>query len=516
MKEGSGNGQVPEKIAIVVSPQAFLYDEKGEIVDEALSGWAVAVLPYFPEYTLEMPSQDGGIEVLSEAERVRYTSRALPPIRVRVRTHYGYEGFMNPDCLSAFSSYEAKHRDRMGRTVVVTKQSADILLSPRVQSPILRTLSRGAFLTLLDDLVKVPEWKDGGQGGGPGSEGGSLPGAACLSGQRSRAGERCLSGEKSLQGAERLLEEKSLPGVECLPEEKGLPGVECLSGGRELPGVECLLGEDGLAEGSTEEERVQTLLEESPSSAWAPDRSSPELLDGDCLPEEMEMTEEFWFPDREMLSEDKAAVSRSGYVRVMTADGRVGFISTASICRRADSDGLLYENGDGGWLGRQVPEWGSRYMERKGLPAGISETEETDPGNDAQPMAESEALLRARIVQTAQSYLGTQYRWGGHSGEGIDCSGLALMSYMMSGILIWRDAEIRDGYPVHRINPMQKKPGDLLYFPGHVAIYLGDGRYIHSTGYEEDFGVVYGSLVPGQPDFRADLAEKCYAVGSIF
>ena len=87
---------------------------------------------------------------------------------------------------------------------------------------------------------------------------------------------------------------------------------------------------------------------------------------------------------------------------------------------------------------------------------------------------------------------------------------------MMSGILIWRDAAIREGYPVHRIDPEQKKPGDLLYFPGHVAIYLGDGRYIHSTGREGDFGVVIGSLIPGEAGYRADLEGKCCAVGSIF
>ena len=76
----------------------------------------------------------------------------------------------------------------------------------------------------------------------------------------------------------------------------------------------------------------------------------------------------------------------------------------------------------------------------------------------------SEEAFRKSIVQTAYSYLGTQYRWGGKTACGIDCSGLAFMSYFRNGILIWRDAAIKEGYPVHEIPIEQAKPGDLLFF----------------------------------------------------
>ena len=123
---------------------------------------------------------------------------------------------------------------------------------------------------------------------------------------------------------------------------------------------------------------------------------------------------------------------------------------------------------------------------------------------------------RHRIVRSAESYLGVQYRWGGHSGSGTDCSGLTFMSYLLNGILIYRDAELHDGYPVHEISWADKKPADLLYFPGHVAMYLGNGRYLHSTGFTRDFGCVYGSLVEGEAGYRPDLDGRCTAVGSIF
>lgn len=45
---------------------------------------------------------------------------------------------------------------------------------------------------------------------------------------------------------------------------------------------------------------------------------------------------------------------------------------------------------------------------------------------------------------------------------------------------------------------------------------MGEGRYIHSTGKAGNSGVVYNSLDPGSPEYRQDLEESLYAVGSIF
>ena len=61
-----------------------------------------------------------------------------------------------------------------------------------------------------------------------------------------------------------------------------------------------------------------------------------------------------------------------------------------------------------------------------------------------------------------------------------------------------------------------KKRGDALYFPGHIALYLGEGRYIHSTGAYARGGVVINSLDPADPLYREDLVRSLYAVGSVF
>lgn len=132
------------------------------------------------------------------------------------------------------------------------------------------------------------------------------------------------------------------------------------------------------------------------------------------------------------------------------------------------------------------------------------------------PIDLPEEELRQRLVDTARLFARSHYRWGGKTPLGVDCSGLVSMSYLLNGIIIWRDASIREGFPIHAIELKDAKPGDLLFFPGHVAMYTGDGQYIHSTGKAGSDGVDFNSLRQSDPNYRADLKEKLNAVGSYF
>ena len=177
----------------------------------------------------------------------------------------------------------------------------------------------------------------------------------------------------------------------------------------------------------------------------------------------------------------------NGYCLAETADGTRGYIPIIALEKRVDSDGYLYAKEKNGYFLRQH----------------ISEVM-------------NEKRFREKVVETAKSYLGTQYRWGGKSAAGIDCSGLTFMSYMLNGVLIYRDAQIESEYPVHEITIEDIKKGDLIYFKGHIAMYLGNQKYIHCTGHKNSFGCVINSLNPNDPDYRQDLAEGILAVGSIF
>lgn len=129
---------------------------------------------------------------------------------------------------------------------------------------------------------------------------------------------------------------------------------------------------------------------------------------------------------------------------------------------------------------------------------------------------ENEDEMRGALVDTAKSYMGAQYRWGGKTPLGIDCSGLTSMSYMLNGCVIYRDAKIMPGFDMREIPLDKMKKGDLIFFKGHVAMYIGDNMYIHSTAHVDAFGVTVNSLDPEHLLYRADLAERITAIGSIF
>ncbi len=238
---------------------------------------------------------------------------------------------------------------------------------------------------------------------------------------------------------------------------------------------------------------------------------------------------------------------KRGWMKVRLLDGQEGYLRTQFLEEKRFTEDYLYQDE------AIVTQRLSRVAEeRRTAPGG-------QPGFSLQRILDqwydgSEEEFRRNLTAEAEKYLGTQYRWGGKSFEGIDCSGLVSMAYMRSGVLIYRDASIVSGYPVKRlysvcgdvitvcaeecsccasVNGAEKmtsgsassvsfeqmlaslKEGDLLYFPGHIAMYIGNGKYIHSTARIGSGGVVINSMREEDEDYRQDLREMLYAVGGL-
>lgn len=87
-----------------------------------------------------------------------------------------------------------------------------------------------------------------------------------------------------------------------------------------------------------------------------------------------------------------------------------------------------------------------------------------------------------RAAKHALEVVGTPYRWGGQSPEtGFDCSGLVRWAYGRVGVDLPHSS-----YALYdesrRVRQSRMEPGDLLFFEGlgHVGLYLGNGRMVHS------------------------------------
>jgi len=100
------------------------------------------------------------------------------------------------------------------------------------------------------------------------------------------------------------------------------------------------------------------------------------------------------------------------------------------------------------------------------------------------------------ILQTAYRFMGVPYLWGGTSAKGMDCSGFTKTVYFLNGIILPRDAsqQVNAGDLIDTKDGWQNlQAGDLLFFGSkakenrkekitHVAIYIGDGDFIHAAG----------------------------------
>ncbi|MFQ5467571.1 MAG: C40 family peptidase [Kiloniellaceae bacterium] len=88
-------------------------------------------------------------------------------------------------------------------------------------------------------------------------------------------------------------------------------------------------------------------------------------------------------------------------------------------------------------------------------------------------------------VATALAFLGVPYLWGGRSSLGLDCSALVQLALARAGQPCPRDTAAQAGALGEAIEwrPGQSVPrrGDLVFFPGHVAIALDGSRVVHTN-----------------------------------
>jgi len=88
------------------------------------------------------------------------------------------------------------------------------------------------------------------------------------------------------------------------------------------------------------------------------------------------------------------------------------------------------------------------------------------------------------FVSVAERFIGVPYLWGGKTSFGLDCSGLVQAALTAAGITCPRDSDMQEkalGAALPLDGKFQR--GDLLFWPGHVAIARDADTIVHANAF---------------------------------
>jgi peptidoglycan DL-endopeptidase CwlO len=138
-------------------------------------------------------------------------------------------------------------------------------------------------------------------------------------------------------------------------------------------------------------------------------------------------------------------------------------------------------------------------------PAPATTVPNPKPAPAPVPTPAPQGSVRNRIYQVAQSFLGKQipYVYGGKSLSALDCSGFVWLVLKQINPDTPYRASVTLQAQASPINEEDAVPGDLVFWPGHVAIYAGNGKVITQGG--PGPGPILSPVWPGYTFGRVDV-----------
>lgn len=112
---------------------------------------------------------------------------------------------------------------------------------------------------------------------------------------------------------------------------------------------------------------------------------------------------------------------------------------------------------------------------------GNSSGSESSDGGSSSGSSSGGSAKGQEIANFACQFVGNPYVPGGTSlTEGADCSGFTLAVYNNFGISLPRSSYAQAGYG-REVSYSEAQPGDIIYYGGHVGIYIGNGLIVHAS-----------------------------------
>jgi cell wall-associated NlpC family hydrolase len=100
------------------------------------------------------------------------------------------------------------------------------------------------------------------------------------------------------------------------------------------------------------------------------------------------------------------------------------------------------------------------------------------------------------VLATARKQLGKPYRYGASGPSSFDCSGFTMFVWRHVGVSLPHSSRGQYGSLPH-VARTKARLGDLVYSPGHIGLYIGDGKMIHSpqTGEHVEVAPLHSNVV---------------------
>ncbi|MBO5472493.1 MAG: C40 family peptidase [Lachnospiraceae bacterium] len=109
------------------------------------------------------------------------------------------------------------------------------------------------------------------------------------------------------------------------------------------------------------------------------------------------------------------------------------------------------------------------------------EKQEEKKAETSKPSSGSGSSKGQQIAEFACKYIGYPYVAGGTSlTNGADCSGFVMAVYQAFGYSLPRSSYAQSGVG-KSVSYSEAQPGDIIYYGGHVGIYIGNGQIVHAS-----------------------------------